>query len=203
VIAFIAELSGGSAAGKLGGGSIVDHGALYGPAIHLDHEYWRLVTGGFLHAGLLHIGFNMYLLYVLGQMLEPGLGALRFGVIYVVSLLAGSAGALLASPDTVTVGASGAVFGLMGAGFVALRARGFDPMQSGIGATIALNLLITFAIPGISIGGHVGGLVGGAAAGWLLVDYGERQRSLALPYAACAVLAAIAVAVGIAAAGSY
>ena len=203
VIAFVAELAGGASASELGRGSIVTNGALFGPAIDIDHEYWRLVTGGFLHAGLLHLGFNMYLLYVLGQMLEPALGSVRFGVIYFVSLLAGSAGALLASPDSVTVGASGAVFGLMGAGVVALRARGFDPMQSGLGATIGLNLFITFLIPGISIGGHIGGLLGGAAVGWLLVDWGERQRSLTAPYAATAVLAAVAVAVAIAAAGSY
>ena len=86
-------------------------------------EYWRIVTSGFLHENLLHIGFNMYLLYILGQMLEPALGSFKFAVIYGVSLLTGSLGALLVTPHSPTVGASGAVFGLMGATAVEVRAR--------------------------------------------------------------------------------
>ena len=147
------------------------------PGDRVGHEYWRLVTAGFLHAGLLHIGFNMYILYWLGTMLEPALGRVRFVALYFASLLAGSLGALLLSPNAVTVGASGAVFGLMGAAFVIQRARGIDPMQSGIGPLILLNLGLTFVIPGISIGGHIGGLVGGVLA--CLRDGAARPRRCA------------------------
>jgi membrane associated rhomboid family serine protease len=133
-------------------------------------EWYRLVTGGFLHSGLLHLGFNMYLLWLLGSQLEPALGRMRFGVLYATALMAGSFGVLLVDPTALTVGASGAVFGLMGAMVVAQRAVGIDPWRSGIGSLVVLNVIITFAIPNISIGGHIGGLVGGAAAGWLLIE---------------------------------
>jgi membrane associated rhomboid family serine protease len=202
VVVWLAELATGS--GRAGGGRVFEEGALFGPAIHFDHEYWRLVTAAFLHAndmpfGILHIGFNMYLLYYLGSLLEPSLGHLRFTVVYLVSLLAGSFGALLLSPDSATVGASGAVFGLMGAAVVLMRARGIDPWQSGVGPLILLNLLITFTIPNISIGGHVGGLVGGVAAGWLLVGLGAGRQAVGLT--ACAALAVAAVVGGVAVAG--
>jgi membrane associated rhomboid family serine protease len=202
VVVWLAELATGS--GREGGGEVFARGALFGPSIEFDHEYWRLVTGGFLHAndmpfGIVHIGFNMYLLYVLGGMLEPSIGRLRFAAIYFTALLAGSFGALLLTPDSPTVGASGAVFGLMGAAVVVMRARGIDPWQSGIGPLIVLNLLLTFTLANISIGGHIGGLVGGAAAAYLLVD---RPPAWRLPGAlACAALAAASVAGGIAAAG--
>ena len=150
------------------GGFTLD-GGLFGPSV-ADGEIYRIVTAGFLHAGLLHLGLNMFLLYQLGTVLEPALGRLRFGLVYAVSLLTGSFGVLLLSPDSLTVGASGAVFGLMGTLFLAQRARGIDPFSSGIGGMIGINLLITFTIPGISIGGHVGGLLGGLACAWLLFE---------------------------------
>jgi len=166
-----------------------------------DGDLWRPVTGGFLHAqgsfGFIHIGFNMYLLYILGQMLEPSLGKWRFGGIYFASLLTGAFGAiLLSSPNSYTVGASGAVFGLMGAGVVFLRARGIDPMQSGLGPTILINLLFPFLFPGlnVSIGGHLGGLLGGALAGWLVTRLSERRSSPVLPVLACAAIGLIALA---------
>jgi membrane associated rhomboid family serine protease len=172
-----------------------------------DGDVWRLVTGAFLHAqgsfGFIHIGFNMYLLYILGQMLEPSLGKWRFGAIYFASLLTGALGAiLLSSPDTYTVGASGAVFGLMGAGVVFLRARGIDPMQSGLGPTILLNLGITFLVSGISIGGHVGGLLGGLLAGWMVTRLSERRSSPLLPVAACALIGAAAIVASVVAANA-
>ncbi len=162
----------------MGGGmqtrnQIIFDGAVAGPPVAAG-EWYRLVTSGFLHAGLIHIGFNMFILYRLGQLLEPALGRLRFTVLYFVSMLAGSLGVIALQPDRFAVGASGAVFGLMGATFVVMRARGIDPMASGIGPTILLNLIITFTIPGISIGGHVGGLIGGALVGYLIADAGPR-----------------------------
>ena len=188
-------LSGATATGGggLGGSSLIADGAVSRPAV-AEGEYWRLVTSGFLHAGLFHLGFNMLALYVLGTLLEPAIGRLRFALIYLVSLLAGSFGALLLAPDTLTVGASGAVFGLMGAALVAMRSRGINPMESGLGLWLGLNLLITFTIPGISIGGHVGGLVGGTLAAVLLFELGDRVRvPRPLPVALAAGLGAVAV----------
>jgi len=157
-------------------------------------EWWRLVTGGFLHApgNPLHILFNMYALYWLGTMLEPVLGRARFVGLYFASLLAGSLGALLLTEaNRGTVGASGAVFGLMAAAFVFQKARGVDPMQSGIGPVILLNLGITFLIPNISIGGHLGGLVGGAIAALAIDRLGALRRGVVGPVLACAAIALV------------
>jgi membrane associated rhomboid family serine protease len=176
-------------------------GALDGPDISVAHDYWRLVTSGFLHINLIHFGFNMYLLYMLGNMLEPTLGNKRFGLIYAVGLLSGSFGALLLSPDSFTVGASGAIFGLMGAAFFDLRARGIDPFQAGIGGLIVLNLAFSFVWSGISIGGHLGGLLGGSLA-MLAFHEADKRRQPLLGYAAMGVLAVIAVAGALAVAGS-
>jgi len=175
--------------------------ALFGPSIHFDHDYWRLITGGFLHAGIIHIGFNMYLLYVLGQLLEPVLGSVRFAALYFASLLAGSFGALLLDPNALTVGASGAVFGLMGATFLEQRARGIDPMQSGIGGLILINLVLSFALSGISIGGHIGGLIGGGLAMLAMQQADRRRLPAAASLAICLVIAAVSAAGGIAVSG--
>ena len=182
VLVFIGSSAAGSSlAGGGGGGQLFRDGALVGIGV-ADGQWWRLVTSGFLHSGILHLLFNMYVLYWLGTMLEPSLGRARFLGLYFASLLAGALGALLlSSANTFTVGASGAVFGLMGGAFVLQRAQGIDPMSSGIGPVILLNLGIGFLIPNISIGGHIGGLVGGALAG-LLIDRpvappGPRRRA--------------------------
>ena len=173
-LAFGTIASGGDTVGGDDGSVIADF-ALSRATVG-DGEVWRLVTAGFLHAGLLHLFFNMYSLYILGSMLEPAVGRLRFGLIYFVSLLTGSFGALLLQETGFTVGASGAIFGLMGAAVVIMRNRGIDPMESGLGLWIGLNLLITFTIPGISIGGHIGGLVGGALVAALLYEAPQRMR---------------------------
>src|SRR5688500_4264686 len=116
-VLWLAEIATG-AGGARGGGLVFGWGALFGPEV-ANGQYWRLVTSAFLHAnqlpfGLLHIGFNMYILYFLGQLLEPSIGRVKFLAIYFTALLSGSLGALLLSPCAATVGASGAVFGLMG-----------------------------------------------------------------------------------------
>lgn len=201
VLAFFGSAAGGSGVGSGGGGSVFRDGALYGPAIDVNHEYWRLLSAGFLHSGILHLLFNMYVLYWLGTMLEPALGRPKFIALYFTSLLAGSFGAVLVEPNALTVGASGAVFGLMGAAFVTQRLRGIDPMQSGIGPIILLNLGITFLIPNISIGGHIGGLVGGAAAAAAIEFLSRGRRSEVLPILACLAVAAISVAGAIAVSG--
>ncbi len=116
-------------------------------------------------------------------------------------MLCGSFGALLLTPDTHTIGASGAVFGIMGASLLALRKAGFDPLRSGIGVTLLLNLAITFFLPGISIGGHIGGLLGGVITGWLLVEFRERVNSEVVATVLCLLVAVAAVAGSIAVAG--
>jgi membrane associated rhomboid family serine protease len=174
-------------AGMTGAGRQQRNLGLAGPLVEAG-EWWRIVTSGFLHFDLLHIGFNMVLLWWLGQMLEPSIGRVRFGLLYACSLLAGSLGVLLLDPNALTGGASGAVFGLMAAAFVLLRRRGIDPMQSGIGGLLLINLLLTFARPGISIGGHLGGLVGGAVAALVLGVTEDR------PWLGAAALAGIAAA---------
>jgi membrane associated rhomboid family serine protease len=180
-------------------GKIYEEGALFGslkglPTLGVAHgQWWRIVTSGFMHENLIHIGFNMYVLYILGQMLEPALGRLKFGTIYAVSLLCGSFGALLVTPHSPTVGASGAVFGLMGAAAVEMRARQIPVMQSGVGGLILLNLVISFALPGISWGGHIGGLIGGAVA-MLVLQFGARHRRQALALAGCAAIGVAAFA---------
>jgi membrane associated rhomboid family serine protease len=160
-----------------------------------EAEYWRLITGGFLHDGIIHIAFNMYILYWLGTMLEPVLGHVRFTALYFASLLAGSFGALVAAPTSLTVGASGAVFGLMAAAFVFQRARGIDPWRSGLGPVILLNLALPFIFTNlnISIGGHIGGLIGGAIAALAIERLGATRRGDLLPVLACAAVAVVSV----------
>lgn len=162
-----------------------------------DGEWYRLVSAGFVHFGIFHIAMNMILLYQLGRLLEPSLGALRFGLVYGASLLAGSAGALLLSPNAFTGGASGAVFGLMAAGVVGLRQRGVNPMRTGLGLTFVINLLITIAIPGVSIGGHFGGAIAGALCGAAMIGPARRPApqwwQIVVPIAIAVFSVAIAV----------
>jgi membrane associated rhomboid family serine protease len=185
-----------------GNSRIVVDFVLWGPAV-ADGDYWRLITSGFLHdpnlpRGFLHIGFNMYLLWMLGQMLEPALGHARFLALYLASILCGSLGALLLDPNEATLGASGGVFGLMAATFVMQRARGIDPMQSGIGMLIIFNLAFGFIIPNVSVGGHLGGLAGGAAAALALERLSSGRRGVALSVGACALIGLVAAAAAVA-----
>jgi membrane associated rhomboid family serine protease len=191
--------SGGSAGAGLGGGSVIGDLALYGPAVAAG-DWWRLLTSGFMHAGLAHLLFNMFSLYILGGLLEPAVGRLRFAIIYFVALLCGSLGVLLVSPNEVTVGASGAIFGLMGAAIVVLRHRGIDVMASGLPFWLGLNLVLTFGVSGISIGGHIGGLIGGTVCAAVIYELPRYVRGLPryAPTVLAAALGAAAVAVSIA-----
>jgi membrane associated rhomboid family serine protease len=191
---------GGIGFSSSGTGWIYQHFALFGPLVDAG-DYWRLVTSGFLHSGIFHIGFNMYLLWLLGQQLESLMGSTRFGVIYFTALLCGSLGALVQTTESVVVGASGAVFGLMGALAVEQFRRGYDPFSGGLGGLIVINLAIGF-IPGFNIafGGHIGGLIGGVLAA-LAFHAADRVRRPVLGYVACAALAAVAVVVSVAISG--
>jgi membrane associated rhomboid family serine protease len=187
---FIGDMASGS--NQLGDHNWTADGALYGPAVAAG-DWWRPITAGFLHANLLHVGFNMFLLWQLGNLLEPAIKRWAFAVLYFMSLLGGSFLTLILDPNALTLGASGAVFGLMGATFIALRSRGVDPFSTGIGPLLVINLLFTFAIPGISIGGHIGGLIAGAVGGWILREWGPRLGGNAppvLPVVACGAIAA-------------
>jgi len=192
VVAFLAEQGQFSFYGSSIHGPVINEGVLFREAIAQGHhQYWRLVTSAFLHESLLHIAFNMYLLYLLGMMLEPAIGSVRFAAIYITALLVGSFGVVFAT-DAPSLGASGAVFGLMGAAVVELRARGISVQQSGIGGLIVINLIFSFAVPNISVGAHIGGLVGGFLAG-LAIRAADGQKVPALGLLACVLLSAAAV----------
>jgi membrane associated rhomboid family serine protease len=149
-----------------------------------DGEWYRIITSGFLHYGIIHLLFNMYALWILGGMLERTVGRVQLGLAYFVSIIGGAVGALLLSPDTLTVGASGGIFGLMGAVLALGRSRGISIRQSPVFGVLILNLLLTFGLSSsISVGGHIGGLAAGFAAGMLLfelppqIDRGGANRS--------------------------
>ena len=127
----------------------------------LPGQWYRLVTSGFLHYGLLHLAFNMYALWALGQTLEPMLGRTRFALVYFACLLGGSAGALLLQPHGLHGGASGAVFGLFGLIIVGYLQRGINPLTTSLGGVLLINVFLSFR-PGISFGGHLGGAIAGA-----------------------------------------
>jgi membrane associated rhomboid family serine protease len=155
-------------------GWIYLHGALYAPLV-ANGDWWRLITAAFLHYGPLHLLMNMLVLWFVGGPIEQAMGRLRYLLLYLVSGLAGSAGALLVNTSTVTVGASGAIFGLFGA-LLVLEYQHTGRLVGGPAFTlIAINLVFTFAIPGISWGGHLGGLVGGAV-GTLALSRFTRTR---------------------------
>ena len=182
VIAFLAETGAGGQIGGEGGGTIWDHGVLFGPLISQNHEYWRIVTGGFLHAGLFHLLVNMLSLWFVGSALEPAVGRVNFLFIYFVSLLAGSFGALWFQPQIPTVGASGAIFGIFGAfgAFFLLRRRALGSAGNAIIAQwlfwLALNLYLSFSDPNIGAWVHVGGLIAGFVLGILFTSTTLAQR---------------------------
>ncbi len=146
--------------------------------------WYRLVTSGFLHYGILHLGLNMYFLYVLGPMLERPLGRVRFLLLYFASLLGGSFGVVLFGSSAIAAGASGAVFGLMAAAAVGLWRQGVNPFNTGIGTVLLLNLFLTFFIPGIAIGGHLGGAVAGGLCGAVMLAPAYRPYPRWASYAA-------------------
>ncbi|MDQ8046814.1 MAG: rhomboid family intramembrane serine protease [Solirubrobacteraceae bacterium] len=157
------------------------HGALWAPGIDQDHEYWRIITSGFLHAGLIHIAFNSYFIWILGQLIEAAVGKLRFALLYLTSMIGGAAGALaLSSVNTPTIGASGAAFGLLGAGIVMARLRRNEQLTNQLVITAVINFVITISLSGsISVGGHLGGFATGLVCGWIAYGPWQRQRWVA------------------------
>jgi len=145
-------------------------------------EWYRLVSSGFLHFGVLHVGMNMFLLYQLSRMLEPTLGSVKFTLVYFASLFGGAAGALMC---------------MMAAAIVGMRQRGVNPLQTGLGLTFLINIGLTLAIPNISVGGHFGGALAGAACGVFVLAPAQwrlpRWTEFVMPIAIGVVAAAIAV----------
>jgi membrane associated rhomboid family serine protease len=148
-------------------------GAIVGVA---EGQWWRLLTAAFLHGGIVHLLFNSYFLWVIGGPMESALGRFRFLALYLVCALAGSAGALLLSPDRATVGASGALFGILGAAVV-FEQQGFNVLGGSALGVAVLNFVITLLIPNISLGGHAGGFVGGILCGLALTRFGRGHAS--------------------------
>jgi membrane associated rhomboid family serine protease len=144
----------------------------------VDSEPWRLLTSAFTHVQVFHIFTNLFMLWVLGPPLEQMLGRLRFLILYVLSALGGSVAVwLLSSPVSATLGASGAVLGLVGATLVINRARGLD--VTWILGYVAITAVLSFAIPNISWQGHLGGFVTGAAVGWIFLMLNNHRRNKA------------------------
>jgi membrane associated rhomboid family serine protease len=175
-----------------GGGTLFEKWVLFGPFV--DHgDWWRLFTSMFLHWSLLHIAFNMIALYSIGSVVEQYLGTARFLPLYLVSGLSGSAGALLQAPTSPIAGASGAVFGILGAMLV-LEWNVTGRFAGQALTWIVINLAISFTVPGISWGGHVGGLIGGILITLAYANFG-RGRSAFGRVSIPAVVALVVVAV--------
>jgi membrane associated rhomboid family serine protease len=157
------------------GGSLFDKWFLYGPYVH-DGDWWRLITAAFLHANIIHIAFNMFALYVIGTPVEQYLGRVRYLGLYFVSGLAGSAGALVVTPNALTVGASGAIFGILGAMLI-LEWQATGKLGGNAMSMIVINLVLSFTIAGISIGGHIGGLIGGILCTLAFANWGRGRAA--------------------------
>ncbi len=204
VIVFLWEIADGL---SLGGGAtkipwVWYHGVLSGTFMsNGQHQYWRLLTSGFLHASIFHVGLNMLSLWFVGRALEPAIGRVYFAAIYFTALLAGSFGALWFTPGAATLGASGAIFGVFGALIMVARARRIPLWQSGLLPILIFNFIYTLTIAGVSIGGHVFGVLSGFATGWLITEYGEKRDSRAVVLGGCLLIVVLSVVGSIAVAG--
>ncbi len=182
-------------------GWIYEHGVLIATAIDssghaigvAQGDWWRLITAPFLHYGPVHLGLNMLVLWFIGPALEEYFGRWRYLLLYLVAGLAGSAGALILSPNALTVGASGAIWGLMGAA-VLLEARKIYVFGGQAMGLVVFNLIFTLLIPGISIGGHIAGGIGGAAAA---LAFTSLRRTPKLATLTVAAIGAVSVAVAL------
>jgi membrane associated rhomboid family serine protease len=188
---FLVTLSSGGSIGGSGTSDIYWRFALIPPAV-ANGEWYRLISSMFLHYGIWHLAVNMYALWIMGHALEGMLGRLRYLMLYFAAGIGGSIFSFALGPVFAqAAGASGAIFGLFGAFFVILRRRNLE--TGGIVAMIALNLVFSFSFPNIDWRGHVGGLIVGAAIGYIFAaaPTGEhRDRFQAAGAAAMAVVLA-------------
>ena len=175
LVAFlVAAVTAGSLSNTTSSFEIRDGGML-APAVEDQGEWWRVLTSGFLHVSWEHFFSNMVALFLLGLLLGNALGAARFVIIYLGSLVVGGLFVLLFSPDSLTVGASGAVFGLAGAGLVVAWRQHRWIYFFLVAAWALTNLIFSISTPGISVAGHVGGLLGGALLGLLFSGRTDRR----------------------------
>jgi membrane associated rhomboid family serine protease len=175
------------------GGRLFNDMFLYGPAVG-QGDWWRLITAAFLHASILHIGLNMYVLWIIGAPVEQYLGRARFLGLYFVSGLAGSAGALVLTPTALTVGASGAIFGILGA-LLIIEWQTTGRLAGNAMTWIVINLALSFVISNVSIGGHVGGLIGGILVTLSFANWGRGHAAYGkIGVAGFAGLVAVAIA---------
>jgi len=161
------------------GGKLFEKWILFGPFVARG-DWWRLITAAFLHGSVVHIALNMLALYWLGGAVETYLGPLRYLALYLVSGLAGSAGALLDKPLAPTVGASGAIFGILGAMLI-IEYQATGSLAGQALSLIAINLVFTFTISNIAIGGHIGGLIGGILVTLALSRFGRGHVAYGRP----------------------
>ena len=160
------------------GDVLIANFALFAPSV-TNGQWWLLITAGFLHGSIIHLLFNVYILWVLGSQLENIVGKAKFMIIYFGSLLGGSLASYLFSPfGSYSIGASGAIFGLMGAMLVVGRKRNLDISQ--ITTLVVINVVIGFVLSGIDWRAHLGGLAAGAFITWVLINAtsskGKNQR---------------------------
>jgi membrane associated rhomboid family serine protease len=175
------------------GGRVFSDLFLYGPYV-AQGDWWRLIGAAFLHASILHIGLNMYVLWIIGAPVEQYLGRARFLGLYFVSGLAGSAGALVLTPKALTVGASGAIFGILGA-LLIIEWQTTGRLAGNAMTWIVINLALSFAISNVSIGGHVGGLIGGILVTLSFANWGRGHAAYGkIGVAGFAGLVAVAIA---------
>jgi membrane associated rhomboid family serine protease len=176
----------------VGQSAAADRWSMSGADVAVFNEYYRLFTSMFLHYGLLHIGFNMLVLFMLGPSLEHTLGHVRFTVLYVVAGLGGAVASFwFTDPLVQAGGASGAIFGLMGAYIVVGKALRADVSQ--VVSLIVLNIVLGFVIPNTDWRAHLGGLVTGALVGAIMAFAPQRQRVLVQVVGILAVVALLAV----------
>ena len=195
-------LIGGRGLGFAGSTPLSEHLAVFGEGINhfgqvvpagvADGQYYRLITAMFIHYGLLHLAFNMWTLWVIGQPLEAMLGPVRFTALYMICGIGGNVACYVFSPLSASAGASGALFGLFGALFIFLRRLQLNTNQ--IVPVIVLNLVLTFTVSGISIAGHIGGLLTGLIVGFGYAHAKQQWRTQAQVAISVAVLIVLALA---------
>jgi membrane associated rhomboid family serine protease len=200
IAAFIAELATGGTLGEARLSDAAREGAVSKVAV-ANGDFYRLLTAGFLHADITHLIFNMLSLWFLGQLLEPQFGHVRFVLIFLVSVLSGSLAIIVT--DSAGLGASAGVFGLLGAGLVSMWLSGYsiNPAENGLALWLGINVVLSFR-PGISLAGHIGGLIGGAIAAGVLHFVTQQARLKEPgPTVVLGALAVLTLVLGVVAAG--
>lgn len=175
VLVFLAMVASGISFTEPTAFDVFRWGADYGPATLGAHQYWRLLTSMFLHFGIIHIGFNMYVLYQIGPFIEICFGRIRYLLIYFIAGLAGSVASIFIHPNSVSAGASGAIFGLYGAvfGFLLINRHTLNPaaiksIARSAGIFVLYNVVYGAMSRTTDLSAHFGGLIAGFLAGMLL-----------------------------------